>query len=557
MPSGAQLFIQTSRQLGLDRIFTLVGDHLNEVLAEARAAAIPVIDMRHESAVAHAADAWARITRKPALSLVTGGPGHTNSLTGIATAQLAGSPLIAVSGSRPTTVAHRQSFQDIQQLGMTLPVVKWAAEPSSAGQIPHYLSRAYREASSGRPGAVHLTIPVDIFLQPAEARTDIPRPVQVRPAPSEEEVRQLVHALRQAERPVVIAGSGIWWSGAEDALRHFIEHTQLPLFTITMARGVVDDDHPLCFGYADPALSRGALRVFAEADLILLLGKRLDYRLGLGGARVFSPGVRLIQVDIHAAELGLNRQPQQGICADLRQTLETLLRAAGSPWPRRPWIDQVVSLMGQWRSELESWIEPGRPMHPGELFLELRRHLPADVLLSWDGGDFVHWGRALIPAHQPGGWLRLGPLGTIGAALPNAISLQLAHPNRRVLAITGDGALGFYLAELDTAVRFQLPIVILVGNDAGWGLERELQAATGKGIVACELRPTGYDIVAQGFGGRGETIDSVEQLRPALERAFSSPVPYLINARIRGARSPFTRWQIEGKKQAQENRMPV
>jgi acetolactate synthase-1/2/3 large subunit len=179
----------------------------------------------------------------------------------------------------------------------------------------------------------------------------------------------------------------------------------------------------------------------------------------------------------------------------------------------------------------------------------LRQALPRDVLYSWDGGDFVHWGRALVPAREPGGWLRLGPLGTIGSSLPNGLALQLAHPRRPVAVITGDGALGFYIAEMDTAVRHKLPIVVIVGNDAGWGLERELQSFAYGGVtVACELQSTPYDVIMKGFGGGGETIERLEQVRPAVQRAFASGVPYCLNVKIRGVRSPFTEWQIAGKK---------
>jgi Thiamine pyrophosphate-requiring enzymes [acetolactate synthase, pyruvate dehydrogenase (cytochrome), glyoxylate carboligase, phosphonopyruvate decarboxylase] len=171
------------------------------------------------------------------------------------------------------------------------------------------------------------------------------------------------------------------------------------------------------------------------------------------------------------------------------------------------------------------------------------------VLYSWDGGDFVQWGRAMLPAREPGGWLRLGPLGAIGSALPNGLALQLAHPGRPVAVITGDGALGFYIAEMDTAVRHKLPIVV-VGNDAGWGLERELQSfASGGATVACELQSTPYDAIMKGFGGGGETVERLEEVRPAVQRAFASGVPYCLNVRIRGVRSPFTEWQIAGKKQ--------
>ena len=188
-------------------------------------------------------------------------------------------------------------------------------------------------------------------------------------------------------------------------------------------------------------------------------------------------------------------------------------------------------------------------MHPAALYRELARALPPDVLYSWDGGDFVHWGRALLPARHSGGWLRLGPLATIGSALPNGLALQLAHPGRPIAVITGDGALGFYIAEMDTAVRHNLPIVVIVGNDASWGLERELQsAAYGGATVACQLQSTPYDAIMRAFGGGGETVERLQEVCPAVQRAFASGVPYCVNVKIRGVRSPFAEWQIAGKK---------
>jgi acetolactate synthase-1/2/3 large subunit len=548
MPTGAELFVRTLTELGIDRIFTLVGDHLNEVLAVAAKAGVQIIDMRHESGVTHTADAWARITRKPALALVTGGPGHTNSLTGIATAYLAASPLIAVSGSRANAVADRQAFQDIDQVGMTRPVTKWAAQPATSGQIPFYLSRAYSEANTGRRGAVHLTIPVDLFTADASATApafSIPEPSAAPPDP--EQIRKAIDLLKSAEKPVVIAGSGIWWGDAATPLREFIEKTNLPLYTITMARGTVPDDHPLCFGYADPALNTAVQTVFKEADLFLVVGKRIDYRLALGGARLFSTTAKFIQIDIHAQELGLNHKLDVAIHADVKPALTAL--AVDMP-PRGEWLARIRCLKTGWESRITDIAkDTDSPMHPAAFYAELKKALPPETLYAWDGGDFAHWGRASLPALRNGGWLRLGPLGTIGSALPNGLALQLAHPGKPVAVITGDGSLGFYIAEMDTAVRYKLPIVIIVGNDAGWGLERELQSAvTGPGTVACELRATRYDIVMQGFGGEGETIDTLDQVGPAVKRAFASGVPYCLNVNIRGVRSPFTDWQISGKK---------
>jgi len=548
------LFVEAAARLGIATIFTLVGDHLNEVLAAAARRGIRVLDMRHESGVTHAADAWARIHRQPALALVTGGPGHTNSLTGIAAANLAGSPLIAVSGSRPSTLAGRQAFQDIDQVGMARPVVKWAAEVPDAARIPEYLERAYAEADSGRKGAVHLTIPVDLLEAKGLANKEIPvaRGWPPGPALPRPDIGGVIGLLRAAQRPVVIAGSGVWWSHAEEALRRFIEITQIPLYTITLGRGTVSDDHPLAMGYADPALNYAVHTAFREADLFLIVGKRIDYRLALGGARLFPPEARFIQIDIHPQELGLNRPLDAAIGADARLALEALADAAGPErWPAgTPWLERLRALRREWEATLAlAASDAASPLHPAALFRELGQALPRDVLYSWDGGDFVQWGRAMLPAREPGGWLRLGPLGAIGSALPNGLALQLAHPGRPVAVITGDGALGFYIAEMDTAVRHKLPIVVIVGNDAGWGLERELQSfASGGATVACELQPTPYDAIMRAFGGGGETIERVDEIRPAVQRAFASGMPYCLNVKIRGVRSPFTEWQIAGKK---------
>jgi acetolactate synthase-1/2/3 large subunit len=235
-----------------------------------------------------------------------------------------------------------------------------------------------------------------------------------------------------------------------------------------------------------------------------------------------------------------------GIRGDARLALEALTHTARP----RPWLDRVRALRSEWESRLAAQADAGSPLHPAAFFRELGAALPRDVLYSWDGGDFAHWGRSLLPARQPGGWLRLGPLGTIGASLPNSLALQLAHPGRPVAMITGDGALGFYIAEMDSLVRHKLPVVLIVGNDAGWGLERELQSSAtgGAPTVACELQPTRYDVIMKGFGGEGETIERLDQVRPAVERAFASGAPYCLNVKIRGVRSPFTEWQIAGKK---------
>ena len=552
MAIGADLFVDAMVELGIHDIFTLVGDHLNDVLSVAGRRGIRITDMRHESGVTHAADAFGRIHRRPCISLVTGGPGHTNSLTGIATAFQAASPLIAVSGAPSTALAGRQVFQVIDQVAMAAPVCKWSGQPASAAQIPFYLGRAYREAVSGRMGPTHLTIPVNLF----EAQAENPLPVQsanLQPtlAPSPDEIERAIDTLRKAERPVVIAGSGVWWGDAGRELNAFLKRTNLPYYDVTMARGMVPPSWRYHFGYADGALNKAVHTVFKEADVVLVLGKRIDYRLALGGPRLFSPGARFIQVDLHASEFGLARRLDQAICADVKQALLALTAAAGqTAWePRQDWAKRQSTLKRAWTAELQGVAAANQsgPIHPAAFFAELANVLPKDVLYAWDGGDFIHWGRATLPARTPGGWLRLGPLGTIGSALPNSIALKMANPKAPVVMITGDGSLGFYIAELDTLVRYGLPVVIIVGNDAGWGLERELQGEMCGSTVACELRATRYDLVMKGFGGEGENITALSEVGPAFKRALASGKPYLLNVNVRGARSPFTDWQLAGK----------
>lgn len=545
MPTGAELFVESALQLGIDRVFTLVGDHLNEVLSVAEKRGLPIVHMRHEAAVVHAADAWSRMTRRPGLAIVTGGPGHTNSLTGIATAHSNGSPVIAVSGTPSAEMRHRVVFQDMDQVGMAAPVTKFSHLLSSPSQVPFALGRAYRECFTGRYGAAHLSIPVNVFTGKTEAPLRMPAARESSRACGDP--ARAMDLLRKAQRPVVIGGSGVWWSDAGPALLKFLKQTRLPYFDVTMARGVIPEKFGGHCGYADPALNRGCVPAFQAADVVLVLGKRIDYRLAMGGPRLFGKDTRFIQVDVHEAEIGNVRDVAVGVIGDARTFLESATPAKA--WePRKEWMRQIAKWRKEWLAKLFAPVETGGMLHPGAFFAEVKRTLPVSPLLCFDGGDFIHWGRAMLPALHPGGWLRLGPMATIGAALPNAMAQQMARPKQPVMMMTGDGSLGFYIAELDTLVRYALPVVIVVGNDGGWGLERELQSEVQGTTTACELRRTRYDLVCQGFGGGGETIDRLDQVGPALARAFASEGPYVLNVNIRGSRSPFTSWQLEGKK---------
>ena len=552
MPTGSELFVRSLKSQGIDRIFTLVGDHLNDVLQIAVREGMSIFDTRHESAAVHMADGWTRLTRRPAVSLVTGAPGHTNSITGIATADATAVPMLAVSGMSDSNARDRFAFQDMDQLKLVEGITKYAAVPARSGQIPFHVKRAFLEMLRDRPGVAHLSIPVDFFTENCESHAPVPsdRIEPVRSAPASADIDRIVDLLSTAQRPAVIAGSGAYWSGADAELAAFVETARVPLFTANLARGMVSDDHALCFGYADATINRGAENALRQADLIVVAGKRLDYGVRMGGPQLFAPGAKTVQIDVCGMELGLNRQLEVGVPADVRTALAALNQAlAGRPVPdRTDWLDEVQRGCDAYAAEVAALTaRPRDPMHSLHAYQVLRDKLPPDATICWDGGDFVHWGRYLLKARHAGRWMRLGSLAGLGVALPVGLSAQILRPDSRTVVVTGDGSLGFYIGELDTAVRYGLPLVVIVGNDAGWGIERELQRAfyPDADTVACELRSTRYDLVMKGFGGDGAHVTSPDQLEDAFDRAFRSDKPFLVNIEIAGAGSPFTQYQID------------
>jgi len=288
----------------------------------------------------------------------------------------------------------------------------------------------------------------------------------------------------------------------------------------------------------------------------LILGKRIDYRLGLGGPRVLNPSARVIQVDVHPQELGLNRKLDLAICADLKTTLKAALDGAGGhPSSRQQdWLRYLGARDTEWKQTLcAAGADSSTPLHPAAVYREIETAIPEDATLCWDGGDFVHWGRCMLHAKRPAHWMRLGPLATLGACLPIGLAATIARPNQPAIVIGGDGSAGFYLAEFDTAVRHNLPVVIIIGNDGCWGIERQLQLGAlgdkpGDKTIACDLRRSRYDLVMKALGGEGEHVERLEQVRPALDRALASGRPYCINIEIRSARSPFSAYQLESKR---------
>ena len=540
--TAAHLLVRTLKRHGVECLFGLCGDHVNAVFNACVDEGVAIVDTRQESGATHMADGWARVTGQPGVSVVTGGPGHTNSITGIATAWMAGSPVLAISGTFERALRDKGPLQEIDQVDMVRAVTKWARLVDDPARLPQYAALAYREAISGRPGPVHLTIPSDVLEAPLDdSAVVIPGPLKGGPpAAPPWAVESALDLLERAERPAVIAGSGVWWGRSWDALRRFIELTHLPCFTIGLGRGSLSDEHPLCLGYADPILNPVAREINA-ADVVLLIGKRMDFRLAYGN--LFAADATLIQVDIHAPELGKNRSTQLPIQGDAGQVLEQLAAAARARqgWKEKPWVER---LRGARRAAAEARRKDessdAAPLHPLRIVKEVREAVNSDAVWSIDGGDFAQWCRLGLPARKPGHWIRLGPLATVGASIPLAIGAKLAKPDCPVVVLMGDGGMAFHSWELHTALRFNLPVVVVVGNDGGWGMERELQAAFYDRTTGVELGQVRYDRVVEAMGGYGEHVEHPAELRPALERALKAGKVACVNVMMRGVPSPLT-----------------
>lgn len=553
--SGAQIAVRALKEHGVDTIFTLVGDHTLPLCDAAIDEGIRFIDTRHEAAAVHMADACSRATGRPAVVLVTGGPGHANSLAGLAAAYKTEAPIIHISGRPELQFEGMGALQELDQIETTAPIAKHSDMVRTPERLAEAIHAAFRNAMAGRPGPVHLTIPLDIqeaSLEVQPVTGDVHRNVTAPSAATDKTVQQMLALLARAERPVIVAGNAARFGVDPDDLRALAERTGIPLFTVESARGLVSDDHELCMGYADSALNYGA-RLIAEADAILLLGKKFDFRIGYGRPPRVGADAAVIQVDPDATEIGRHRGVTVGVAADIGTVVRQLAAAAPQhSWPDRSgWVGEIVKARS---SQLESMRElagdTNLPLHPMTTVTALEPFLSDDDFLVFDTGDYVQWGRSYLSARTPGRWYRVGPLGHLGSALPLAMGCQAADPDARVITFLGDGGVGFYFMEFDTAVRHNLPIVVVLGNDSAWGIDRQFQLAYYGRSVGTDLRPIRYDRLVAELGGHGEYVQEASELPGAYERALASGKPALINVEIRSVTSPLSEAMIAAKRRA-------
>jgi acetolactate synthase-1/2/3 large subunit len=525
---GGDLVVRALKQEGVKYIFGLSGGHINTIFDACIDFGIKIIDTRHEQAAVNMAEGWARFTGKPGVAVVTAGPGAVNAFPGVAVAMQSGSPVVIISGRSSIERRDIGAMQDLDQIEVMRPVTKWSRSVYQTNRICEYMTSAFRQSQSGRPGPVFLEIPIDIV----DGQSHIEQVVWCkgyrtdhRPFGDPLAIEKAAGLLSGAQRPVIIAGGGVWWSGAGEELRAFVEATHIPFYSRNMARGIIPDDHPLSGGMFPAGLT--------QADVALILGTKLDWTIAYGRPPIFHPEVKVIQVDIEQEEIGKNRPVEVGIPGDVRAVLAQLGQALRGKYKApESWAATVKAMMGGVRTQFAGDVrKTGSPVHPARLAQEVREFLPRDAALVIDGGDIAVFANVLLDAYSPGSLMWVGGFGHLGVGVPYANAAKLAQPERTVALLTGDGSFGLSLMELDTAVRHRIPIVCVVANDGGWGQIRRGQIAKyGKDrVVGSQLGNRPYHKMVEAMGGYGELVERAEDIKGALERAFKSGLPACIN----------------------------
>lgn len=539
---GAQLAAEALQERGVDYIFTLSGGHITPIYQYLENTQVTIFDTRHEQAAVFMAEAWGRMTRKPAVAMVTAGPGFTNALTGIASARLANAPLVLIAGCVGLESREKLDLQDMSQLPVIEPMVKKALVCTVPERIPEYIDMAFRIAGGGRPGPVYLELPCDILnatvdmVKVRKLHTEIAsRPVD------RENAKKAVAMIREAKNAIVIAGSGAWYADAGEELTAFVEKTGIPVFTAGAGRGVIPDTHPLCFESSLAIRPGAAMMTLMTTDLVIFLGNRLSLFYIFGD--IFPSGAKFIQVDISPEEIGRNRTIELGIVSDLKSFLKEINgildeENAGAALCAqfRPWVETVRQYEKDGKAQAAAtWNSEALPIHPMRLAREINDFMNReDDIVVADGGDTSTWMGMTRTIRRGGHYLDYGLYGSLAVGLPYANAAQLNHPGRRVLLVTGDGSVGFNFMEFNTAIRKNLPIVVVIANDQAWGMiMHSQQLRMGHHINnGTELNWVDYHKMVEALGGFGELVEKPEEIRPALERAFASGKTACVNVKV-------------------------
>ena len=518
-----ELIALALRRAGVRHLFTLNGGHIWPILTGATEHGIRIVDFRHEQSAAFAAEGWAKVTRECGVAAVTAGPGVTNAATALAQAKSADTPTFVIGGRAPVARWGMGSLQEMDHVEVVQSLSKHAMTLESADDAYAATAESVRTALSRRTGPVFMDVPIDVFFGAA----DLPEAtehltVDPGPPPDHDHVREAARLIRESERPVIVAGGGVWWAHAEAELRSLVEIANVPLTVNGMARGMLPPHHPLFF-------SRARGQALREADLIVLVGALLDFRLNFGQPPVFGEDARLVYVDVD--DMRKHRPAEVAIYGDVRAALRELSAAVEGAPRSDAWVARLRGTEVEARRKDEAMTGDERsPVHPARLIAEVDSFADPDAIIVGDGGDFVSFAGRLIERDAPGLWIDPGPFGALGSGPGYAIAAKLAHPDRQVILLSGDGAFGFSAMEFDTMVRHGIPVVCVVGNNGIWALEKHpMMSMLGTSIAADLGNRTRYDKVVEALGGYGEMVEQPDEIRPALERAFKSGLPACVN----------------------------
>mgnify|MGYP001484383403 CR=1 FL=1 len=521
--NSGELIALALKRAGVSHLFTLNGAHIWPVLMGAEEHGIRIVDFRHEQSATFAAEGWAKVTRECGVAAVTAGPGVTNSMSAIAQANANDTPIFVIGGRAPEARWGMGSLQEMDHVELVRSLTRKALTLGSAEDAYSTAAECVRTALSRRSGPVFMDVPIDVFFGAAdlpEATEHLVRDPGATPDPTL--IERAARLIREAERPVVIAGGSVWWAHAENELRALVEVAQVPLTVNGMARGMLPPGHPLF-------VNRGRRVALGDADLVLAIGVPLDFRLNFGQPPVFAEDAWLIYLDVD--DYRKHRPAEVAIYGDLKAALAALAAAVAGVQARTAWLEAISIAEANVRlGEKEVTGSDASPVHPARLIAEVDRFIDRDAIVVGDGGDFISFAGRLIERPEPGLWLDPGPFGCLGSGPGYAIAAKLARPNRQVVLLAGDGAFGFSAMEFDTMVRHRIPVVCVVGNNGIWALEKHpMQSMLGASIAADLGHKTRYDLMVQALGGYGEMVERPEEITSALERAFASGLPACIN----------------------------
>ncbi len=538
--TGAELAAKALIDRQIDYIFSLSGGHITPIYQHLEGSEVRIFDTRHEQSALFMAEAYGKMTRKAGVAMVTAGPGFTNALTGVASAHFSNTPLVLIAGCVGLDNKERLDLQDMPQAEVIKPMVKKALVCMKAERINEYVDMAFRIAESGRPGPVYLEFPIDVLNTPVDKAAVRHTNTTITSNPADpDKASALLDMIAEAKKPLVIAGTGAWQSHAEEELKTFIEATGIPLFTSLSGRGVLSDEHPLCFEGALAIRPGGGFAAYLETDLVIVLGTRISLYYLFGD--IFNPAAKIAQVDIQPDEIGRNRTVDLPVVSDIKGFLKecnTLLDQSERGFKTRftPWIETLNTAHEEGKSMAKNdWASDNTPIHPMRLAQEINQFLDReDDIMVADGGDTTTWLGMTRTLKVPGVYLDYGIFGSLAVGLPYANTAKLLNPDKRVCLMTGDGSVGFNFMEFETAIRKNIPIVVVISNDLGWGMIRHSQEIRiGHAIEdGTYIGRVDYHKMVEAIGGKGYFVEDPKDIQPALEDAFASGKVCCINVMV-------------------------